>query len=547
MAFWKDLSIRIRLQLMVVVAGSGLLLFGVAAFKTLATVRIGSALSEEEKLSANVGADFENPPMSPLNSYPWAARAQMALNADEVRKYAEKVHQGRMDYESGYVKYMKVLPEGDVRREVIKSNEDAGAWFDLAEKEYFPALIAGEHDKAFLVWDQKMEPLFTRNSDTIDRLIVALDQWTAENDRKAARVTRIGLASMLGAGFCALGLIVILGMLITRSIDKGVRQTKAVMEALARCDLTVEPEIDMHDELGEMQQAAADTIHSLRNVVRTIRNSAIEINRESEEINASTSHTVELVQGNAEACQMTVEAMLMMQATLSEVAGEAQSSSNTAREAESAAVQGNEVVQQALASVRSIAESTGTVAGRIEELGKTSEQIGKIVTAINEIAEQTNLLALNAAIEAARAGEHGRGFAVVAGEVRRLAERTSSATKEIESMVGAIQHETRETVSAMHHGSALVEEGLEKTSAMSGALSSIEQMARQTGNQIHLIAGSSSDQVTTIEQIGLNMQQITEFVNHTSTTTTQMSSSCKHLSNLAQTLQQNAELFKLPD
>ena len=128
------------------------------------------------------------------------------------------------------------------------------------------------------------------------------------------------------------------------------------------------------------------------------------------------------------------------------------------RKAADTARQGGTVVEQTLVKMKVIAESVRGTAGKVEELGKRSDQIGRIVGVINDIADQTNLLALNAAIEAARAGEQGRGFAVVADEVRKLAERTTMSTKEIATMIEAVQGDTRLAVEAMEQGPRQVAE-----------------------------------------------------------------------------------------
>ena len=124
--------------------------------------------------------------------------------------------------------------------------------------------------------------------------------------------------------------------------------------------------------------------------------------------------------------------------------------------------EGGAIVEESLAKMRAIAESVSATAQKVEDLGKSSDHIGRIIGVIDDIADQTNLLALNAAIEAARAGEQGRGFAVVADEVRKLAERTTSATKEVANMVQSIQGETKNAVAAMHDGTHQVQEGLQK-------------------------------------------------------------------------------------
>ena len=197
-----------------------------------------------------------------------------------------------------------------------------------------------------------------------------------------------------------------------------------------------------------------------------------------------------------------------MSATVIEVAKNSQQASESARSAHETAARGGDVVGQAIEAMKEVAESTTVSAVTVKSLGKRSEDIGSIVSVINEIADQTNLLALNAAIEAARAGEQGRGFAVVADEVRRLAERTSKATKEISGMITAIQEETGKAVGAMNSGVSRVENGVKLANQAGEALHQIVSGVENVSEMIGQIATSAEEQSATTDEITQSMDSI---------------------------------------
>ncbi|HEX3075132.1 MAG TPA: methyl-accepting chemotaxis protein, partial [Ignavibacteriales bacterium] len=181
----------------------------------------------------------------------------------------------------------------------------------------------------------------------------------------------------------------------------------------------------------------------------------------------------------------------------------------------------------------------------VQELGKSSEQIGEIIQVIDDIADQTNLLALNAAIEAARAGEQGRGFAVVADEVRKLAERTTLATKEIAGTINKIQKNTAITVESIVKGTEEVERGRELASRTGTYLKEIISSSERTAEVVTQVAAATEEQSAAAEQISKNVESVSNIAEESSAGAMQIAKAADDLNRLAVQLQNLVNRFRI--
>jgi methyl-accepting chemotaxis protein len=215
------------------------------------------------------------------------------------------------------------------------------------------------------------------------------------------------------------------------------------------------------------------------------------------------------------------------------VAQNAVQAADAAKNSSENATAGKELVKKTVERLASITETVGEASQTIEELGRSSGQIGEIVNLIHTIADQTNLLALNAAIEAARAGEQGRGFAVVADEVRKLADRTTNATKDIEQKITTIQAEAEKSLVAVKKGNAEVEKGVSLAKSASEALDTIVRASTQVLDMIQRIAVATEEQSATAEEITRNMGTISDVTDRSSESTDQVQQAARDLARLA--------------
>jgi methyl-accepting chemotaxis protein len=359
----------------------------------------------------------------------------------------------------------------------------------------------------------------------------------------------VAQAKLIIVILCVVGVIAgaLLSGVISRSVSGAIGRIIAVIQELAANNLVVEDLETSEDEIGRAGTALNEMKNNLRGIIQSLSGTADHVASASEEISSSAEQQAQSASTQKDQTTQVATALQEMNVTVQQVSENSSKASDASRKAAETARHGGAIVDETLAKMQVIAASVRSTAGRVEELGKSSDQIGRIIGVINDIADQTNLLALNAAIEAARAGEQGRGFAVVADEVRKLAERTTTATKEIAQMIQTVQQETKQAVGAMEEGTRQVEEGVATTNKAGEALREIIQMSEQVGDMIAQIATAATEQSSATDEINRSMEQISSLVKESASGAQQSAQACQDLSGMAFELQKIVSNFKVGD
>jgi methyl-accepting chemotaxis protein len=420
-------------------------------------------------------------------------------------------------------------------------------------RDYRAALDPFERSKGkdFKAADRQVKGKDRPPTDAIDSIVADLDNTTHQYQEanRQQRMTMLREMS-IAAALVNLGLLAF-GIYAARSIANATTGLTSYLAEKADdmckgcADLTHSLSTQSEDEFAEVARSFNTFTEAVRQIMLRLSGYSEQLASASEELSSGATQSSSAARLQADQTQQIATAMREMSATVQDVSEHSQDAAETSRKAADAARNGGQVVEQILTTMRSIADSSRNVADRIGDLGKSSEQVGKIVAVINDIADQTNLLALNAAIEAARAGEQGRGFAVVADEVRKLAERTTNATKEIAEMIDSIQRETRNAVLAMEQGRREVESGVEKTAASGIVLQELIQLAEKVGDMIARIATAATQQSSTTEHINSSVLQISGSTQEAAASATEAAKACSDLSNLATDLRSMVGRFRL--
>ena len=543
MSLIKNLKIRTKLNILVIFAS--LLMVTIGATGLLGINISNSALSSlyNEKLLYII--QLNEVRVHQMHVRTELLEAGLERDGFEILARIDKVRSSLFQIETILVEYNKHAMSAEEKKLMDAFSAERMDYGRNGVLPILDLLQAEKFDQVQKLRKEIMNPGYAKASVAIDALIqLQVDAAKKEHEQvvKTTGIIRIAAIATIVIG---LALSIVLGLIITRSVNCGVRELAITAKKLANGELTARVNWDSTDELGDVGRAFNQMATEFSSLISQVRQSADQV-ATAAAMQASTAEKVSAISDNqTQQAAIAATSIENLNSAVKEIAQKTDNVVTSANDASVMASEGQQVVNKAVLGIQQVAITVSESAQLMVALGKRSDEIGQIVNVIKDIAEQTNLLALNAAIEAARAGEQGRGFAVVADEVRKLAERTATATSEISKMISAIQSETGNAVTTMEKGSSQVSDGVALANQAGQSLQNINSSVKRVVEMIEQISEATRSQSEATNEITKRVEHIAEMARENTSSVDETTHASRDLQKLSGHLQQVVSRFKL--
>ncbi|MFC5300652.1 methyl-accepting chemotaxis protein [Azospira restricta] len=433
-------------------------------------------------------------------------------------------------------------------------SEQWGAW-ERAEQQLLElvAAAAGADEGSRAMLSLEFKAPLAAQAEPQQALMGALDAAVEERQRRIAQAESETMASFDSARGLTVGVLLALSAVLAamtvalgRSILRPLRGMRDLIGRIAReRDFTVRAMPTREDEIGDTLAALNGLIAAIQASLRTVLDDADRLGQASAAVSGAAARVADASREQSTASGRMVEAIAGMSASIEELAGHSRQALARAEGSGERAGEGCRMIGESTAGVRRIAAAVGRASTAVVGLDGQSERVSSVVAAIREIADQTNLLALNAAIEAARAGEQGRGFAVVADEVRKLAERTTRSTAEIQATIAEIQAGSGAATGSMAEVVHEVDSGRGLAEQTGACMDDIRHGAEAAAQAVRDVSQGLQAQEERAGSIAAEAHRVTRMAADSATAAGQAAATSRELDALARSLRDTVGQFRV--
>jgi methyl-accepting chemotaxis protein len=543
----QNLKLSQKFAVLVAVSLAGFIVASIASFWALSELKVNGPLYERIVQGKDLVADILPPPEYIIESYLVALQLRDISSTEQREKAIASLAALRKDYEERHDYWVKASLGQDLQKALlVDAHGYAQEFYRKIDEQYLPAVRAGDAARIKAVMSE-LAPIYEKHRSAIDQVVKLADSRNdADEERGRALIQQVNLvlALVIILSIClSIGLAIYISRSVLRQLGGDPNEVVAVVNTMSAGDFSQQPKNE--PKPNSLLANAYQMQTRLREMIATVKYQASQVGDMAHSLATSANQIAGNVNRESDAVSSMASAIEELSVSTSHISDQGANAKRIANDSRSNAEEGAKVVNKTVAGLLETAKDIEAASGEVSRLGEDAKHISDVVNVIKEIADQTNLLALNAAIEAARAGEQGRGFAVVADEVRKLAERTGSATNEINQMSSKIGNVANNALSGMDKVVKTTQQGVGDAESAQMSIQNIQSSFAEVSSVIDDIAVALQEQNAAATELANSTERVSQMSEEDSGAAQNLLGLANELEGKAGEMRKAVEIFKL--